>query len=83
MNMLSSEVITERAKEIRYLGHENKSKYFKSIINYHKQVLIEEGNQGYTECFSKVHFNKKISSGSLVDVKIISSNHNNLEGVVL
>jgi tRNA A37 methylthiotransferase MiaB len=58
-------------------------KYFKSIINNHKKVLIEEGNKGYTECFSRVQLNENISSGSLVDVKIISSNENNLEGILL
>ena len=83
MKMLSSEVITERAKEVRDLGHKNKIKYFKSIINNHKKVLIEEGNKGYTECFSKVQCNENIAPGSLVDVKITSSNNNNLEGILL
>ena len=83
MKMLSTQVITERAKEVRDLGNQNKIKYFKSIINNHKKVLIEEGNKGYTECFSKVHFNENISPGSLVDAKIISSNNNNLEGILL
>ncbi|MFL2822347.1 MAG: tRNA (N(6)-L-threonylcarbamoyladenosine(37)-C(2))-methylthiotransferase MtaB [Candidatus Puniceispirillales bacterium] len=83
MKMLSNEIINKRAKEVRELGHRNKIKYFKSIINYHKKVLIEEGNKGYTECFSRVHLNEKLSPGSLVDVKIISSNKNHLEGVLL
>ena len=83
MKMLSSELITERAKEVRNLGHKNKIKYFKSIINNHKKVLIEGGNKGYTECFSKIQFNENILPGSLVDVKIISLNNNNLEGIVL
>ncbi len=83
MKMLSSEVITERAKEIRELGHEKKINYFKSIINTHKKVLIEDGNKGYTECFSKVQINENILSGSIVDVKIISSNSNNLNGILL
>ena len=83
MKMLSNEIINKRAKEIRDLGHKNKIKYFKSIINNHKKVLIEEGNKGYTECFSRVQLNENISPGSLVDVKIISSNKNNLEGILL
>ena len=83
MQMLSSKIIYKRAKEIRDLGHKNKTKYFKSIINNHKKVLIEEGNKGYTECFSRVQLNENISPGSLVDVKIISSNKNNLEGILL
>ncbi len=83
MKMLSSEIINKRAKEIRDLGHRNKMKYFKSIINKRKKVLIEEGNKGYTECFSKVQLNENISPGSLIDVKIISSNNNNLEGILL
>ena len=44
---------------------------------------MEEGNKGYTECFSRVQLKEKISPGSLVDVKIISSNKNNLEGILL
>ncbi len=83
MKMLTSEIINKRAKEIRDLGHKNKIKYFKSIINNHKKVLIEEGNKGYTECFSRVQLNENISPGSLVDVKIISSNKNNLKGILL
>ena len=83
MKMLSSEIINKRAKEIRDLGYKNKIKYFKSIINNHKKVLMEEGNKGYTECFSRVQLNENISPGSLVDVKIISSNKNNLEGILL
>ena len=83
MEMLSTQLITERAKEVRDLGNQNKIKYFKSIINNHTKVLIEEGNKGYTECFSKVYFNKNIPSGSIVDAKIISSNNNNLEGILL
>ena len=83
MKMLASEIINKRAKEIRDLGHKNKMKYFKSITNNHKKVLIEEGNKGYTECFSRVQINENISSGSLVDVKIIFSNKNNLEGLLL
>ena len=83
MKMLPSELITRRAKEIRDLGHKNKIKYFESIINNNKKVLIEDGNKGYTECFSKVHINENILPGSLVDVKIISLNSNNLEGILL
>ena len=83
MKMLSNEIINKRAKEIRDLGHKNKIKYFKSIINNHKKVLIEEGNKGYTECFSRVQLNENILPGSLVDVKITSLNKNNLEGILL
>ena len=83
MKLLSNELITERAKEIRYLGHKNKMSYFKSMINKQKKVLVEEGNKGYTECFSKVHFNENIPSGSLIEAKIISSNNNNLEGILI
>ena len=83
MKMLLSETINMRAKEIRDLGHKNKIKYFKLIKNNHKKVLMEEGNKGYTECFSRVQLNEKISPGSLVDVKIISSNKNYLEGILL
>ena len=83
MKMLTSEIINKRAKEIRDLGHKNKMKYFKSIINNFKKVLIEEGKKGYTECYSRVQLNENISPGSLVDVKIISSNKNNLVGKLL
>ncbi len=83
MKMLSSQVIKRRAAEVRDLGSKNKIKYFKSMINNHKKVLIEEGNKGYTECFSKVQINENILPGSLVDAKIISSNSNNLEGTLL
>ena len=48
-----------------------------------KKVLMEEGNKGYTECFSRVQLNENILPGSLVDVKIISSNKNHLEGILL
>ena len=82
MRMISSEVITERAKKVRDLGHKNKIKYFESMINSHKKVLIEEGNKGYTECFSKVKINGNVLPGSLVNVKIISSNSDNLEGIL-
>ena len=83
MKLLPTNIVTERAKEIRDLGFKNKIKYFKSMINNHKKVLIEEGNKGYTECFAKVQLNQNIPPGSLVEVKIISSNNNNLEGVLL
>ena len=83
MKMLPTNVITERAKEIRDLGYKNKIRYFKSMINNHKKVLLEEGNKGYTECFSKVHFDENISSGSLVKAKIVSLNNNNLKGILL
>ncbi len=83
MKMLRSELITRRAKEVRDLGHKNKIKYFKSMVNNKQKVLIEEGNKGYTECFSKVHVNGNILPGSLVDVKIISTNSNYLEGILL
>ena len=33
MKLLSTEVITERAKEIRNLGHKNKMRHLKSMIN--------------------------------------------------
>ena len=46
-------------------------------------MLIEVGNKGYRECFSRVRLNENISPGSLVDVKIISLNNNNLEGILL
>ena len=52
------------------------------MINNRKKVLVEEGNKGYTECFSKVHFDQNISSGSIVEAKIISVNNNNLEGIL-
>ncbi len=83
MRMLSSELITRRAKEVRDLGHKNKIEYFKTMINNNKKVLIENGNKGYTECFSKVHINENILPGSLVEVKITSFNSHNLKGILL
>ncbi len=83
MKRLPGDIITERAREIRDLGQKNKTNYFKSIINTNKKVLVEHGNKGYTECYSKVQFSENLRPGSLVDTYILSSNSDGLEGRLL
>ena len=48
-----------------------------------KKVLVEHGNKGYTECYSKVQFSENLRPGSLVDTYILSSNSDGLEGRLL
>ena len=61
MKLLSKEVISERSREIRKFCHKNKTSYYKSLLNTTQKVLVEKGNKGYTECFSKVEINKYTS----------------------
>ena len=83
MKKLAKEIIIERAREIRVLGQKNKTNYFKTLINTNKKVLVEHGNKGYTECYSKVQFSENLRPGSLVDAYILSSNSDSLEGRLL
>ena len=83
MKRLPGDIVTERAKEIRDLGQKNKTNYFKSLINTNKKVLVEHGNKGYTECYSKVQFSENLRPGSLVNTYILSSNSDGLEGRLL
>ena len=83
MKMLPKDVISKRAREIRLLGNYNRFNYYNSLIKTKQKVLVEAGNKGYTECFSKVEFNKKIQPGIIVEATVVSSTKNALKGTLL
>ena len=83
MKLLSNEVISERSSEIRKFCHKNKISYYKSLLNTTQKVLVEKGNKGYTECFSKVEINEAIPAGNVINTKIISLNNDHLLGKLI
>ncbi len=83
MKLLSNEVISERSREIRKFCHKNKISYYKSLLNTTQKVLVEKGNKGYTECFSKVEINEAIPAGNVINTKIISLNNDHLLGKLI
>ena len=58
MKMLSSEIINERAKEIRDLGHKNKIKYFKNYM-FHNFIYFVSYNGSSIFVKWKLHLIKE------------------------
>lgn len=83
MKLLPKELILERSKEIRKFCNKNKTSYYKSLLNTTQHVLVEKGNKGYTECFSKVEFNQIIPCGKIINAKIVSLKNGNLLGELI
>ena len=57
MQMLSSKIIYKRAKEIRDLGHKNKTKYFKSIEEINNSLALKELSMGMSNDYDKAVYN--------------------------
>ena len=84
---VQSSVITKRAKEIRNISNDLKSKHMKSLLNTDQNVLWENKNSlsGYTENYTYFSLSKSTNKKPtlpITKVKVKSIEDDNLVGII-
>ena len=87
MPQISKEVIKNRAKILRDCGNKNLSKYLNQQIGRKATMLVEEvdptGSYGKSQHFTKIHIDKELPEGSIVNCKIYKMNGNILKAKLI
>ena len=87
MPQISKEVIKNRAKILRDCGNKNLSKYLNQQIGRKATMLVEEvdptGSYGKSQHFTKIHIDKELPEGSIVNCKIYKMNENILKAKLI
>ena len=87
MPQISKEVIKNRAKILRDCGNKNLSKYLNQQIGRKATMLVEEvdptGSYGKSQHFTKIHIDKELLEGSIVNCKIYKMNENILKAKLI
>ena len=87
MPQISKEVIKNRAKILRDCGNKNLSKYLNKQIGIKATMLVEEvdptGSYGKSQHFTKIHIDKELPKGLIVDCKIYNMNENILKAKLI
>ena len=87
MPQISKEVIKNRAKILRDCGNKNLSKYLNQQIGRKATMLVEEvdptGSYGKSQHFTKIHIDKELPEGSIVNCKIYKMNENMLKAKLI
>jgi threonylcarbamoyladenosine tRNA methylthiotransferase MtaB len=74
---------TDRTDKMLRLSDQLESNYYKKYLGKTVSVLVEKNNSGFTSNYIKVHFDKDIDEGNLVDVKITKVDGINVYGEVI
>ena len=87
MPQISKEVIKNRAKILRDCGNKNLSKYLNQQIGRKATMLVEKvdltGSYGKSQHFTKIHIDKELPEGSIVNCKIYKMNENILKAKLI
>jgi threonylcarbamoyladenosine tRNA methylthiotransferase MtaB len=80
MPQIEGKIIKQRAKILRQAGAEELQKFLDQQIGKKMTVMVENNNLAKSENFLdvKIENDSKITSGDILEVKIISKNDNNL-----
>ena len=87
MPQISKEVIKNRAKILRDCGNKNLLKYLNQQIGRKATMLVEEvdptGSYGKSQHFTKIHIDKELPEGLIVNCKIYKMNENILNAKLI
>jgi threonylcarbamoyladenosine tRNA methylthiotransferase MtaB len=83
MKMVPVELRKQRAKMLADLGRQIKADFFAAKLGNTEEILCEANNTGYTRDYSLVKITGNAQRGSLIKVKIIDYNAQNLVGEYL
>ena len=87
MPQISKEVIKNRAKILRDCGNKNLSKYLNQQIGRKATMLVEAvdptGSYGKSQHFTKIHIDKELPEGLIVNCKIYKMNENILKAKLI
>ena len=87
MPQISKEVIKNRAKILRDCGNKNLVKYLNQQIGRKATVLVEKvdptGSYGKSQHFTKIHIDKDLPKGLIVNCKIYKMNENILKAKLI
>jgi len=87
MPQISKEVIKNRAKILRDCGNKNLLKYLNQQIGMETTMLVEEvnptGSYGKSQHFTKIHIEKELPKGLIVNCKIYKMNENILKAKLI
>ena len=74
---------TDRTDKMLRLSDQLESNYYKKYLGKTVSVLVEKNNSGFTSNYIKVHFDKDIDEGKVIDVKITKVDGINVYGEVI
>lgn len=74
---------TDRTDKMLRLSDQLESNYYKKYLGKTVSVLVEKNNSGFTSNYIKVHFDKDIDEGNVIDVKITKVDGINVYGEVI
>ena len=77
------DVKRDRTDKMLRLSDQLESNYYKKYLGKTVNVLVEKNNSGFTSNYIKVHFDKDVEEGKLVDVKITKVDGINVYGEVI
>jgi len=87
MPQISKEVIKNRAKILRDYGEKKLSEYLNKQIGKKAIMLVEKndstGSYGKSQHFTKIHIDKELPEGSIVNCKIYKMNENILKAKLI
>ena len=87
MPQISKQVIKNRAKILRDSGKKNLLEYLNKQVGRKTTVLVEEfdssGSYGKTQHFTKIHIDKKLPKGIIVNCKIYKIKENILQAKLI
>jgi len=87
MPQISKEVIKNRAKILRDCGNKNLLKYLNQQIGKKATMLVEKvdptGSYGKSQHFTKIHIDKELPKGLIVNCKIYKMNENILKAKLI
>ena len=87
MPQVSKNIIKSRAKKLRDYGEKKLLKYLNQQIGSKATMLIEysnsAGSYGKSQHFTKIHIDKKLSEGSIVNCKIYEIKENELQAKLI
>ena len=83
MEQVNDTVKRSRCDVVLALSDELESKFYQNYIDETVEVLSENGNEGFTGNYMKVHFDKFVEPNKFVNVKITKVDGKNVYGNVI
>ena len=87
MPQISKEVIKNRAKILRDCGNKNLLRYLNQQIGRKATMLVEKvdptGSYGKSQHFTKIHIDKELPKGLIINCKIYKMNENVLKAKLI
>ncbi len=83
MPRIEGNIVKERARRLRDIGEQAKTRFFNSLIGHSCEVLVETGNSGHSRQFAPVILDRAMQAGAIVQVEFTGLEGQALSGRVI